>query len=449
MHTERLPEAWTSGFTGRRLEPTAARRLPPGQRLEDGYPVLTAGLTQRVDVDVWRLDVNGAVGQPSSFTFADLQRLPSTTFRGDIHCVTGWTKLGVSFRGVVLDDLLERSEPSSSAKHLLVRSVGGYTTSIPLDEARRLGAIVAYEQDGRPIAGRHGGPVRFVVPERYYWKSAKWVTELVLSDELTLGFWESHGYHERGDPWLEERYSDVDAREDWKVARVVELRRMTPRSMSVLLQLPDPVDLVPGQHVRLRLTSADGYAAVRPYSVASRPNGDGLLELVVDRWPGGEVSEYLHDRCKVGDMVAILGPAGDYFTWNGEASVLLIAGGSGVVPLMSILRQQRALYPDVLARLIYSARSPDDLLFADELGPDTTIVLTRTGSTDDLARVGRIDAETLRPFLRPDQRIMVCGADAFVEAMTEILRSLGAPDDAIATERFGGDYPDDPGRQGP
>jgi DMSO/TMAO reductase YedYZ molybdopterin-dependent catalytic subunit len=197
----------TRGFFGRRrIPPELADRVPPGQYVETGFPVLTAGPTPRVAEEEYALTIDGLVGASRTWTLPELRALPRSTFDGDIHCVTTWSKLGTSFGGVSVDTLLELVEPRPEATHVVVSSYGGYTTNLPLEDVTDGKAWVVWEWEGQPLPREHGGPVRFLVPARYFWKSAKWVTGLRLLDHDEPGFWELNGYHNRGDPWKEERY---------------------------------------------------------------------------------------------------------------------------------------------------------------------------------------------------------------------------------------------------
>jgi DMSO/TMAO reductase YedYZ molybdopterin-dependent catalytic subunit len=197
----------TRGFFGRRrIPPELADRVPPGQYVETGFPVLTAGPTPRVAEEEYALTLDGLVGSSRTWTLPDLRALPPSTFDGDIHCVTTWSKLGTSFGGVSVDTLLEQVQPRPEATHVVVSSYGGYTTNLPLEDVTGGKAWVVWEWEGQPLPREHGGPVRFLVPARYFWKSAKWVTGIRLLDHDEPGFWEVNGYHNRGDPWKEERY---------------------------------------------------------------------------------------------------------------------------------------------------------------------------------------------------------------------------------------------------
>ena len=193
------------GFRGRRRD-TEPGRVPPWQYVEPGFPVLTAGPTPEVDLATWRFQVDGLVARPREWTWAEIHGLPRSTFRGDIHCVTRWSKLDTSFAGVSVDTLLDQAEPLAEATHVLARSYGSYSTNLPLDDVRGGKAWVVWDHDGVPLEAEHGGPARLLVPHLYFWKSAKWVRGLELLDHDQPGFWESLGYHNRGDPWREERY---------------------------------------------------------------------------------------------------------------------------------------------------------------------------------------------------------------------------------------------------
>lgn len=182
-------------------------RLPPGQRLTEGWPVLTYGATPRIDLKEWQFVVAGAVDQELSFSWEEFNALPQTTITCDVHCVTGWSKFDNEWRGVRFLDLLERIQPKPEARHVMVHCYGGYTTNVPLADLRQENVLFAHTHNGQPLAPEHGGPLRLVVPHLYFWKSAKWVRGLLFMAEERPGFWEMYGYHIRGDPWKEERYA--------------------------------------------------------------------------------------------------------------------------------------------------------------------------------------------------------------------------------------------------
>lgn len=193
------------GFARRRpIDPEVAKRLPPGQHLVGDFPVLTVGPTPHTPLEQWTLTVSGAVERPRVWSWDQFVQLPSQRFEIDIHCVTSWSKLDTVWEGISLDVLLDGIE--TTARYLLARCDGGYETNLPLADVTGGKAWIAYRYDDRPLAPEHGGPARLLVPHLYLWKSAKWVRELVLSEHDRLGFWETHGYHRRGDPWREERY---------------------------------------------------------------------------------------------------------------------------------------------------------------------------------------------------------------------------------------------------
>ena len=196
----------TRGFTGRRgpRDP----RLPPGQYdTGSNWPVLSAEVTPTLATDSWTFSVDGLVEQPTTWSWDEIHALPESTYSGDIHCVTTWSKLGMEWSGVSVDTLLAIARPLPAAAFVLARSHTGYTTNLPLADVTGGMAWVAWEVDGEPLARDHGGPARLLVPHLYFWKSAKWLRGIEVVDAERLGFWESLGYHRRGDPWREQRYA--------------------------------------------------------------------------------------------------------------------------------------------------------------------------------------------------------------------------------------------------
>jgi DMSO/TMAO reductase YedYZ molybdopterin-dependent catalytic subunit len=193
------------GFQGLRRTPEELQeRLPPGQYYERGFPVLTAGPTPDVPLEEWRLRVDGIVAEPREWSWGEFQALAFEEVPCDIHCVTKWSKLGTSFGGVSVDTLLEEAEPLGA--FATAYSYGGYTTNIPVEDITDGKAWVVTEHEGEPLPREHGGPARLLIPHLYFWKSAKWVEGLRIMDHDEPGFWEANGYHNRGDPWREERY---------------------------------------------------------------------------------------------------------------------------------------------------------------------------------------------------------------------------------------------------
>jgi DMSO/TMAO reductase YedYZ molybdopterin-dependent catalytic subunit len=192
------------GFKGKRRDVADSSRVPPGQHVVRDFPVLSAGPTPRSPLADWSLSIVGEVDEPKRWTWDEFRKLPTETFKVDIHCVTKWTKLDTSWTGVSLDTLLDQVE--SAAEFAVAYSDGGYTTNLPVEDLTDGKAWIAFEYDGQPLDPEHGGPARLLVPHLYLWKSAKWVRGISLQNEDEPGFWESNGYHIRGDPWREQRY---------------------------------------------------------------------------------------------------------------------------------------------------------------------------------------------------------------------------------------------------
>jgi ferredoxin-NADP reductase len=223
----------------------------------------------------------------------------------------------------------------------------------------------------------------------------------------------------------------------WQVATVASIEQLTPRVKSFRLQLPSWMPHMPGQHYDVRLTAPDGYRAQRSYSIASSPLDQGEIELAIDRLDDGEVSGYFHDVLVAGDLVEVRGPFASYFVWMGESPVLLVGGGSGVVPLVAMLRHRRRVAPELPMRLLYSVRGPDDAIFADELAPDTLLTYTREPPAGWSGHTGRIDGELLAGVVEPGAIAFVCGSNGFVESASQLLLAAGVEQRMIRTERFG------------
>jgi ferredoxin-NADP reductase len=192
-----------------------------------------------------------------------------------------------------------------------------------------------------------------------------------------------------------------------------------------------------GQHVILRLTAPDGYQASRSYSIAGASDGSDQIELTVDRLDDGEVSSFLHDVVMVGDRLELRGPIGGYFVWRGDTTAVLVGGGSGIVPLMAMLRQARRTDKGDLLTVVVSARRPAELYYADELpGPQTTIVYTREGPPNSNRPAGRLRRDDI-PALRPGATAYVCGTSGFADTATDLLLGAGMAAADIRVERFG------------
>jgi DMSO/TMAO reductase YedYZ molybdopterin-dependent catalytic subunit len=189
------------GFGGRRR---GSADLPPGQYLTEDFPVLSAGPTPRIDTGEWAFAIRTEADEVATWTWDEFMAMPIEDVATDIHCVTRWTKLGTSWRGVSIDTLLEQVE--TDADYAMAHCYGGYTTNVPMEDLLGGKAWIAFEFDGEPLDPEHGGPARLLVPHLYFWKSAKWVRGLTLMSEDAPGFWEQNGYNMHGDPWTEERY---------------------------------------------------------------------------------------------------------------------------------------------------------------------------------------------------------------------------------------------------
>lgn len=226
---------------------------------------------------------------------------------------------------------------------------------------------------------------------------------------------------------------------EWQTATLTEVRRETPYAATFRFAVPAWQGHLPGQHLMLRLTAEDGYTAQRHYSIASPPEDSGHIELTLDHVEGGEVSGWFHSVAMPGDEVEVRGPLSGFFAWPGDRPALLIGAGSGVVPLMSMVRHHRARGLSVPLRLLVSARSPEELIYARELGAETTPVFTR--SAPQGVAVGRMAAAHVAPLpaAQPEGgwEAYVCGSNAFAEHASRLLVEAGQPVDRIRIERFG------------
>jgi DMSO/TMAO reductase YedYZ molybdopterin-dependent catalytic subunit len=196
----------TRGFRSRR-SPGAMDRSPPGQYVTKDFPVLSAGPTPRSPLASWTFTLEDDQGKELyRCSWDELRALPATELVVDIHCVTKWSKLDTRWKGVSFDALLRAAGLEPPTPYVTAFCDGGYTTNLQVDDLRGDRALIAFEYEGAPIDPEHGGPVRLLVPHLYFWKSAKWVRGLRFTPTDEPGFWETHGYHLRGDPWKEQRY---------------------------------------------------------------------------------------------------------------------------------------------------------------------------------------------------------------------------------------------------
>ena len=224
----------------------------------------------------------------------------------------------------------------------------------------------------------------------------------------------------------------------WQPATVLDIWNETSTAKTFRLQLDEPSTHLAGQHYIVRLTAPDGYRASRSYSVASAPDGSAWIDLTIERLPDGEVSGFLHDVVQPGDTLEVRGPIGGWFVWRGDTPAILVGGGSGVVPLMAMLRLARRSGRSELLHLVVSVRTPVDLYYADEIpGPETSIIFSRTAPPSWPRPAGRLDADDLARAVRSDEVAYVCGSPKFADAATTLLIESGVAATAIRVERFG------------
>ncbi|MET4206482.1 sulfite oxidase-like oxidoreductase [Bradyrhizobium sp. LA2.1] len=205
----RTKEKWAREarfLTGRVTRPED-QRLPPGQHLTKDWPVLDLGVVPPVSRERWRLDVYGAIETPVFWTFAEFAAQKQAQITSDIHCVTTWSRYDNEWEGLATRELLATCQPREDARFVVLHSHDGYTTNLTLEDFAAEDALLAHSWSGQPLTEEHGGPVRLVVPHLYFWKSAKWLQAIEFLTEDAPGFWEVRGYHNRGDPWAEQRYS--------------------------------------------------------------------------------------------------------------------------------------------------------------------------------------------------------------------------------------------------
>jgi DMSO/TMAO reductase YedYZ molybdopterin-dependent catalytic subunit len=197
----------TRGFTGRARPPEIAERLPPGQYLEQDFPVLSAGPTPHVRTDDWSFTLKDGPKPVMKWDWAAFNALPQSKLTRDIHCVTKWTKLNTPWEGVLVDDILAEAGIEPPTAFTLAHSFDGYSTNVPVADLVEGKAMVALKYEGKPLHPEHGGPARLLVPHLYFWKSAKWLNGLQFTKKDEPGFWEMRGYHIYGDPWREQRFT--------------------------------------------------------------------------------------------------------------------------------------------------------------------------------------------------------------------------------------------------
>jgi DMSO/TMAO reductase YedYZ molybdopterin-dependent catalytic subunit len=184
----------------------STRRLPPGQRQVQDWPVLDLGITPNIPTREWNLTVAGAVEKPFTWSWEDFRAQPQVQMTSDIHCVTAWSRYDNLWEGVSTRHFLSVARPRREARHVVLRSYDGYATNLTLERFAAEDALIAHSWEGKPLSQEHGGPVRLIVPKLYLWKSAKWIRQITFLEKDAPGYWEVRGYHNEGDPWKEERY---------------------------------------------------------------------------------------------------------------------------------------------------------------------------------------------------------------------------------------------------
>lgn len=242
----------------------------------------------------------------------------------------------------------------------------------------------------------------------------------------------------------------MDSPSNWQIATLRNIKNETPRVKSFTFTLPNWIPHRPGQHYDVRLTAPDGYQAQRSYSIASEPERIGEIDLTVEKIADGEVSPYMHDVLRVGDQVEMRGPIGGYFVWEARLGgpLLLIGGGSGIVPLMAMIRHRGAVGARVPTRLLFSSRTPEDAIYFDELeslrakmdGFETFYTFTRVQPLGWRGYARRIDQKMLSEVAKPlgqSPQVFICGPTPLVESAANISVQIGIPARQVKTERFG------------
>lgn len=352
-----------------------ARRVPPGQHLVEGFPALSASATPTISTADWIFELQDGSRTLRKWTWVEFSSLPQTKVTRDIHCVTSWSKLDTPWEGVLIDDIFAAAGIEARTPFLLAHSHDGYSTNVPVADLAGGKAMVALRYEGRPLERDHGGPAR------------SWCLTFTSGNQQSgsrglnslKGMSRASGRHaaiidvvipgsNRGTR-MTEPVDEASTEARWQSAAVVAIENRTPRIKSFVLALQAPFHFRSGQHVDLRLTAENGHIAMRSYSIGSSPSDIQQIELSIERLADGEVSPFFHDVVAIGDEVELRGPLGGHFTWDPTdgGPVLLIGAGSGVVPLVSMIRHHQSTASTVPVLLLFSARTWDDVLYRDEL----------------------------------------------------------------------------------
>jgi ferredoxin-NADP reductase len=439
----------TRGFFRKRPE-GRTDRLPPGQYdVGSGWPVLTAEATPTVDLDRWRLTVDGLVERPESWTWAEIQALPRSTYAGDIHCVTTWSKFDISFTGVSVDDLLAAAGPLPEALFVVAHSSTGYTTNLPLVTSPAAGpgwcGRSTVDRCRGTTAARQGSSCRTCTsgsrpsgsrgsscwPRTGRGSGSRTATTTVV----TRGGSSATRATRDHPPHMSAVDEVRPVATTWTTARIIEKELPTPTTVRLRMHVEERQRHRPGQHYLIRLRAPDDYTAQRSYSVAS-DDDDPLVELLVERLPGGEVSEFLADVAEVGDALEMRGPIGRWFLWDVRTPALCLVGGTGVVPAVAMTRTAHRLGRSALLTVVAVGRSPDLLPYAEELRRSGAhLAFTRH---EDGSRVaGAPTREEIRPLLSGAEVAFVCGSARFAAYAETLLLDCGLDPGAIRVERFG------------
>lgn len=197
-------------MTLQQQEESPKKQVPPGQVVTQGWPILHAGSVPNISIDNWNLRIHGEVKKEIVLNYSELLELNHTVQKNDIHCVTSWSKLGMTWEGISFKELMKLAEPTPKAHFVVFEAEQGFTTNLPLDVVNGDDVLIAFKAQGMPLPPEHGGPVRMLVPKRYFYKSAKWLRGIKLTERDEPGFWEIRGYSNSADPWKQERYATLN-----------------------------------------------------------------------------------------------------------------------------------------------------------------------------------------------------------------------------------------------
>ncbi len=411
--------------------------------ISSDFPVLSAGPTPEPDLDTWQFMLGDGDTKLGEWDWAQFNALTQSDITVDIHCVTSWSKLDTLWHGVSIDTLLEAvglTEPP--APFAIITCEGGYTTNVPSEDLIDGKAMIATHFDGQPLSPEHGGPARPWCRISISGRAQNGCAGSNSAKKTNPASGSSSAITTTATRGASSVMTVTDTAAPrpalrWQTAEVLDILTETPRVKTLLLKLPDFIKYLPGQHVDVRLTADDGYQAQRSYSIASAPE-DKHVALTVERIEDGEVSPYFTDEVRAGDRFEMRGPIGRYFVWTVklEGPLFLIGGGSGVVPLMAMLRHRAAHASTIPARLLYSSRTQGDIIYREELerlaagdeGLAVTHTLTREKPSGWTGHLGRVDATMLMEsgFAAGQKpKIFICGPTGFVEAAANALLAAG------------------------